>query len=313
MKLAALSVDLDEIPCYLDIHGRSDLDVDRSAVYRAAVPRFADLFESLDVPATFFVVGRDLDTSPDNAEAVRALAGAGHEIANHSWTHRYDLVRCSADEQRDEVARTQARLTEVTGATPTGFRAPGYTVDAGLLSVVSAAGFAYDASVFPCPAYYAAKAVAIAAKRVRGARSASVLGSPAVLTAPAVPYRLGDRPWRRGEGLLEVPMSVTPWWTGRAPVIGTSLSLAGRRGGAALVRLLATRPVASIELHGLDLLDPVADGIEPLVALQPDLRRPLAQRVAVLRDGVATLRRRGFRFVTLQELATACHYDRTPA
>ncbi|MCA9614879.1 MAG: polysaccharide deacetylase, partial [Myxococcales bacterium] len=61
-RLAALSVDLDEIGCYAAIHGLPPPSGDAArAIYRRAVPRFERLFDALGVPATFFVIGTDVD------------------------------------------------------------------------------------------------------------------------------------------------------------------------------------------------------------------------------------------------------------
>src|SRR5690349_14344351 len=116
MRLASLSVDLDEIDCYAAIHGL-ELPEDGSAhaVYRSAVPRFEQLFDALELRATFFAIGRDVD-DPIAAAALARLQRAGHEIGNHSFEHRYDFSRRSADDQRDDIARGSAAIERATGA-----------------------------------------------------------------------------------------------------------------------------------------------------------------------------------------------------
>jgi len=92
VRLAAVSVDLDEIGCYAAIHGLEPPDEDAGrAIYRRALPRLGRLFDELSIRATFFAIGRDVDG--ENAPRLRALAEAGHEIANHSASHLYDLTR----------------------------------------------------------------------------------------------------------------------------------------------------------------------------------------------------------------------------
>lgn len=56
------------------------------------------------VRATFFVVGSQLAQSP---EAGRRLVAAGHELANHSYTHEHMVLK-SPSFIRDEVERTDA-------------------------------------------------------------------------------------------------------------------------------------------------------------------------------------------------------------
>ena len=90
MRLAALSVDLDEIGCYAAIHGLEAPGRSGRAIYDKALPRLRALFASEGVPCTFFAIGRDLDR--DNGARLRMLAEEGHEIANHSLDHLYDLT-----------------------------------------------------------------------------------------------------------------------------------------------------------------------------------------------------------------------------
>src|SRR5690606_4186215 len=102
-RLCAVSVDLDEIPCYTAIHGLPTPRDDRAhAVYRAALPRLASLFEELAIPATLCAIGRDLATR-SNGRALRRLAQAGHEIGNHTQHHWYDLTRRPREVMAREV------------------------------------------------------------------------------------------------------------------------------------------------------------------------------------------------------------------
>ena len=58
-------------------------------------------------------------------------------------------------------------------------------------------------------------------------------------------------------------------------------------------------PFFNLELHGIDLADADADGMPAaLVARQPDLRRPLAHKLAALDDTLAAARAAGARFAT---------------
>src|SRR5690606_30365678 len=157
----------------------------------------------------------------------RAAARRGHEIASHSHGHLYDLTRRPRGRLEEEVDRATELLGEATGAAPVGFRSPGYTTSEELLEILSSRGYLYDSSVFPCPAYYAAKAAAMLAIRLRGRTSRSVLDHPRVLLAPADPYRVGARYHRRGEGLLELPVAVTRRL--RLPFIGTFVVLGSER------------------------------------------------------------------------------------
>jgi peptidoglycan-N-acetylglucosamine deacetylase len=305
MLLAAVSVDLDEIGCYAAIHGLpAPAGESAHAIYRSAVPRFESLFDRLGLRATFFAIGRDLDDATARATLAR-LHGAGHEIGNHTLDHRYDFTRLPDPELRAQIDGGARAIEAVTGASPVGFRAPGYTVVDRVFTALEELGATYDSSVFPCPGYYSAKAAAIAAIAARGRRSQSILDDPRVLTAPADPYRVGSPYYRRGDGMIELPIGVTRGASLRLPFIGTSLVLSGAEGAGWLTRRMVGRPLVNLELHGIDLADAGQDGLAFLSPHQLDLRRALADKRSALESAIWTLRGAGYRFVTLAEAAAA--------
>jgi hypothetical protein len=60
----------------------------------------------------------------------------------------------------------------------------------------------------------------------------------------------------------------------------------------------------NLELHGIDLADAATDGISPaLVARQPDLRVPLARKLAALDATFTQVRAAGATFTTLAQAA----------
>ena len=305
MKLCAVSVDLDEVPCYHAIHGLPmPADDSAHAVYTRPVPRLGGLFTSLGIPAPFFGIGRDLQVGIARS-AVLGLDRAGHELGNHSQNHRYDLVRLDAAAMRSEVREASDALAGVLGYRPVGFRAPGYTITDKLFDVLASEGFAYDSSVFPCPAYYGAKTAAIGLITARGRTSRSIVDRPTVLFAPADPYLPGRPFWRQatlGSSMIELPIGVTR--VARLPFIGTTISLLGPSLAPLLARQMLGRPLVNLELHGLDLLD-IADGLRALAPYQPDLRVPVSRKAAALRAVLGTLRDAGYDFVTLREAAAA--------
>ncbi len=306
-RLAAISVDLDEIRCYAAIHGLAPVtEGAERAIYRKALPRLRRLFGELDVRATFFAIGEDIDD--ENGAALRELVEEGHEVANHSLSHRYDLTRLPRRTIEREIREGADAIERATSVRPVGFRAPGYTITDEVFDVLGELGVRYDSSVFPCPAYYAAKVAAIQLIRARGRRSHSVIDDPRVLSAPANPYRVGRPYWRRsrvagGKSLIELPVGVTRG--PRLPYIGTTVVLSGDRGARLLTRAIVGRPLVSLELHGIDLADAGRDGLEFLVPHQGDLRRGVDEKASALRAAIGELRRTGHRFITCEQAASA--------
>lgn len=304
-KLASVSVDLDEIHHYFEIHGLTASGSSRSLtlVYDVAMARLRALADAGRFPLTFFAIGRDLDRPKAGAE-LRAAAGEGHEIANHSLDHRYDLVRLGREEIERQVEDGAVVIERACGERPVGFRAPGYTITDEVFDVLKETGARYDASVFPCPSYWALKAGIIALISLRGRRSHSIIGSPEVLRAPTQPYRVGTPYWKRGSsgGLLEIPVQVTRG--PRLPFIGTTLTMAGPTRARWLTKLCAGEPLVNLELHGIDVLD-ATDGLEALAAHQHDVRVPRQRKMDSILAAIEELRRAGYSFVTMREAAAA--------
>ncbi len=302
MRLCAISVDLDEIPNYFAIHGLA-LDAapaeTLTAVYDVAVGRLLDFAHEEKIPLTLFAIGSDL-ASTDNAEVLRRAHEEGHEIANHTRDHRYDLTRLGRDGIAEQVQGGIDAITHAVGERPVGFRAPGYVITDEVFEVLAEKGVIYDSSVFPCPAYWATKTAAIGLYRAQGRTSRSQLDTPNVLRAPLRPYLVGRPYYKRGTGMLELPVQVTPKL--RLPFIGTSLTLAGPTGARKLAQMCVGEPLVNLELHGIDVLDE-RDGLEPLVAHQPDVRVVKERKLAALRAVVTVLRGEGYAFTTLRQAA----------
>ena len=99
-----------------------------------------ELLTRMQVPATFFVIGRHVMEYPD---LTRQIDASGMEIANHSYTHR-NLTKLPPDEVAREVMQTQTAVQAVTGKTPRYLRPPGGNWNGSVANVVRAWG------VTPC-------------------------------------------------------------------------------------------------------------------------------------------------------------------
>lgn len=302
MPLCAVSVDLDEIPNYHAIYGLPPpAGKAATLVYDLALPRLSALAQALNVPLTLFAIGADL-SRPESAAELRRMAEQGHEVANHTQDHRYDLTRLARDELAQQIERGASSIERATGTRPTGFRAPGYTMTDTVFDVLAEQGVAYDSSVFPCPPYYLAKVAALSSIRLRGRRSRTVLDTPRVLNAPVRPYRVGRPYWKRGSGILELPVQVTRG--PRLPFIGTTVTMAGPVRARWLAHWVAGEPLVNLELHGIDVLD-ANDGFPELVGHQVDAAIPHARKLEALSAVVEVLRQKGYSFVRLDEAARA--------
>src|SRR5439155_5474185 len=89
-----------------------------------SVFRLLSLLARHEARGTFFVLGWVAERHPD---LVRQIAGAGHEVASHSWDHAR-VTQQSAPAFRDSVRRTKAVLEDLSGAPVSGFRAPDFSI-----------------------------------------------------------------------------------------------------------------------------------------------------------------------------------------
>ena len=83
-------------------------------------PRVLDILAQFGVRATFFVIGKRAEQHP---EIIRAIAEAGHEVGNHTYTHR-PLWLLSPRRTREEIDRCTHVLTTILGKPPRYFRPP---------------------------------------------------------------------------------------------------------------------------------------------------------------------------------------------
>jgi hypothetical protein len=274
---AVFSCDLDPVDRHLQGYGFDDLPP-CDLIYRTAVPRVLELLDELGVPGVLFVVARDADAQ---RSLLRRAVDTGHEVASHSLTHPQPFRTLDDAALRAETATARARLAEATGTEVLGFRAPAWDVDARVLAAVRAAGYAYDASIFPTPALIASRLAAYRRSEHKGSIfSMSLLGHAFASTRP-------DRSEARA-GLAEFPVAVTPWL--RFPVYHTMTHLVPawlfRR---ALRRMLGSPLPLCYEFHAADLLDLERDRPDPRMTRHPGMRIPLATKRRTLRETLATI------------------------
>jgi peptidoglycan/xylan/chitin deacetylase (PgdA/CDA1 family) len=83
-------------------------------------PRLLDILRARNIKATFYVIGRSVDLYP---QIVRRTVAEGHEIGNHTHTHRL-LSKLSDDEVRTELSRCHEAIGRAAGVQPRTMRPP---------------------------------------------------------------------------------------------------------------------------------------------------------------------------------------------
>jgi peptidoglycan/xylan/chitin deacetylase (PgdA/CDA1 family) len=96
-----------------------------------------DILKKNNIKATFFWVGRYLQTYP---ELGKQVAAAGHAIGNHTWNHQY--IKYNEDGAAREIDRTSSLIEELTGVKTSMFRPPGGILNNGLAAYAQKKNYA---------------------------------------------------------------------------------------------------------------------------------------------------------------------------
>lgn len=83
--------------------------------------RIMDTLEQYNGRSTFFVVGNRV---PQYKSEIRRMHDNGHEVANHTYEHKY-LTTLGAEAIRSQIERCNSAIAAVTGVPPTLVRLPG--------------------------------------------------------------------------------------------------------------------------------------------------------------------------------------------
>ncbi|MFC1686792.1 polysaccharide deacetylase family protein [Nanoarchaeota archaeon] len=255
MRLGTIQVDLDGLWTNLEYYG---LDSDEEdIVFKSSIPRFLELFEKYNVKATFFLVGKDGEVGW-KADLVKQLHNAGHEIANHTYSHPFGLRKLSLSEKQDEILKGEEVIRKITGVVPVGFKAPGYDIDVETLSVLSDKNYLYDSSVIPTPTYPAImwlnRVLSGGVKRTHGPKWSWFFAPNKIYNPSSV------KEWKAGEmNITELPCTVMPLL--RLPhhaTFSTMLGLNYFNLAHGMGKL--TGNTLNYEFHAVDLSDDISVG-----------------------------------------------------
>ena len=100
------------------------------------VPSVLETLKKNDITATFFLVGQWAEKYPDS---VKAIAEAGHEIGNHSYSHQ-DFAELDEKALVDEIVGCSEAIEAITGRLPELIRVPSGSYSDASLSIIEQMG-----------------------------------------------------------------------------------------------------------------------------------------------------------------------------
>ncbi|MCX7014187.1 MAG: polysaccharide deacetylase family protein, partial [Candidatus Sumerlaeota bacterium] len=299
---ASLSLDLDNLWCYLKVHGDAQWR-DYPTYLPQAAPVILDFLRRHGQTVTVFVVGQDAAREV-NREALRRFAEAGHEIGNHSMNHEPWMQTAAEEAVAAELAEAEGAIQQAAGQKPVGFRGPGYCRSAAILTTLKRMNYEYDASTLPTILGPLARLYYFATSRMNSKEREErkeLFGRWRDGFMPIRPYEWATP----AGGLLEIPVSVMPLlrtpfhlsyivWLSR---FSPALALAYLRTAFALCRLAGVGP--SFLIHPLDFL-----GREDVKGLEffPGMDLPRARKMELAERFLGLFRAR-FDVVPLAEHA----------
>jgi len=291
-----LHCDVDNVRLYEREHGVAE-SFDPHRIYDQALPILLDLIEQAGARATFFVVGQDAALKSCREFCLLARS-RGHEIGNHTFSHRGDLYRLSFADKEREIAACDDVLSSLLGGPIRAFRAPGYYLDRDVLEILMGRGYLYDSSVLPGVVNQLMGAVirwqsGRAIDKTFGRRRYA-FASQAItrITSSKDPTR----------SILELPIATLPLV--RLPVHTTFIFLLGMGYFRLAAALLGRFQRDSVFLfHAIDTLDYPADG--ELSSKVPALRYSLQERRSMLAEMLRRLQTTGFTATSTRLVAEA--------
>ena len=84
-------------------------------------PQVLDILEEFQVPASFFVIGQNIND--ETAKQMTRAISLGCEIQNHSFTHGF-MTKMSKEQVEEEIRKTDEIIEKHTGTRPWMFRPP---------------------------------------------------------------------------------------------------------------------------------------------------------------------------------------------
>lgn len=101
-------------------------------------PQILDILDQYQAKATFFMIGSRMEEYPD---IVKEVSARGHLIANHTYTHPYNLRTLSAKELKWEIDQCQLSMQRIAGQNTYLFRPPRGILNSQIIKILQKKGY----------------------------------------------------------------------------------------------------------------------------------------------------------------------------
>ena len=116
--------------------------------FTRGVDRILNLSSKLNIPITFFIVGKDLENKKNYEIIKRISDNENVEIANHSYNHLFNFGSRSEEVIYDEIYKSHELIFKCTGKESKGFISPTWSVSKNVIKNLIKLNYTYDTSFF---------------------------------------------------------------------------------------------------------------------------------------------------------------------
>jgi peptidoglycan/xylan/chitin deacetylase (PgdA/CDA1 family) len=112
--------------------------------WKVGAGRILDMLSRYAIRSTFFIPGIVVEQRP---ALMDRILEAGHEIAHHSYSHKW-ILNLSPEQEREEFERGIEAIRRVTGLSPRGWRSPAAEISLRTMAMLVEYGFEYSSNFF---------------------------------------------------------------------------------------------------------------------------------------------------------------------
>lgn len=84
-------------------------------------PQILDILKQYEIKATFFILGNSVSR---NKDVLKRIIDEGHNVGNHTYTHKKDIIYTSVKSFSEELVKTSKAIYDAVGIIPKLFRPP---------------------------------------------------------------------------------------------------------------------------------------------------------------------------------------------
>lgn len=141
--IVCLTFDFDTMSGFIARGMTTPTPLSRGEFGVVAARRILKFLASIGIRTTWFIPGFTIETYPAECQAI---VEAGHEIANHGWSH-LPPATCTREEEEADLKRANEAIEGISGCRARGYRSPSWDLSSNTIDLLLAHGFLYDSSL----------------------------------------------------------------------------------------------------------------------------------------------------------------------